>query len=295
MASEFGEKMPRLRHGLIHMVSFHGTARAFYALFPPSEEKHRMIVALPDAPRDNSRQAFMDLRQKNHHDLVPLHMVLQKKMFRCLHPLHGQVFPAVIQVLQLPGSAHGIRLCAALQQFQGTLCSVQPSRGVQAGADDKAQVIGAQFFRFYAVDLYQCPESLIPGVFQLLQALFHKNPVLVPQLHHIADRGQRRKFQQFPHGFPQRPAPGFLCQGLCQFIGYHAPADTGKGISTLLLFGINNRQGRGQQLLSALFPLHKRHLVVIRDNHADAAGIGQGNLGCRRNAVITGYNHAHPV
>ena len=164
--SELRKISRRLRHGIIHMVALYGTSGALHAFLSPGEEKHRMIVPFPDSSCDNSRQALMYLRQKNQHHLILFHVMLLNIPLRFLYSLHGQAFAAVVQLLQLLRRPHGLSPASALQKLQRPSGRIQPPRSVQAGADNKAQMIGVQPFRLHPVDLHQGPETLIPGVSQ---------------------------------------------------------------------------------------------------------------------------------
>ncbi len=299
MTAKLGKKAGGSRHGLVHVISLYGAAGSLDPLLAPGEDKDRMIVSLPDPPRDNTRQTFMHLGQKNQHHLILLHVMLRNIFLRLLHPLQGQILPAVVQLLQLPGRGHGLRQRTALQKLQRPSGRIQTSGGVETGADDKAQVMGAQLFRLQPVHLHQRSQAWIPGSAQALQPLFHQNPVLIPQLHHIADRGEGGKLQKLFQRLRKLPVPRFLRQRRDQLIGHHAAADSGKRIIALLLLRIHHRQPGRQKLPPHPASLRlfrpEGNLMVIRNHHVNAQTARQLDLRRSGNAVVTGDDKTHPV
>ena len=109
-------------------------------------------IALPDAACDDTGQAFVAVGQVDHQNLILTQIGLFDKADSLGGSLCCQVFPAVIQGFQIPGQLFRLGLRGRAQQLQCPLCSVQAATGVDAGADDEADVVGGELLTLQAVD-----------------------------------------------------------------------------------------------------------------------------------------------
>ena len=155
MPAEFGKEPRHLHHSLIHMIPFYRASGALDALLAPGQEKHGMIVFFLHSSRNDSRQALMYLRQENNQYLILLQVIVLQVSDCLLYAIQGHVFSAVIQFLQFRSRRHGFHLCPALQKLQSPHRGIQPPRGIEAGSQNKAQMIGTDFGRIQPVHLHQ--------------------------------------------------------------------------------------------------------------------------------------------
>ncbi len=137
--------------------------------------------------------------------------------------------------------------------------------------------------------LHQFFQSQTFALLYAAQPFSHQDPVLILKTHHIPHCGDGGKLDHlFP--LPERD-PCFLIQNLNQFICHHGAADLLPGISTVLLFWIDDGCRQRQHILSIL----SRYIVVVGDNHCQTQFSGSLHLVYGRNPVIAGEDGIHTV
>ena len=127
---------------------------------------------------------------------------------------------------------------------------------------------------------------------QLHPALYD-DAVLVAQLHHVTDRGKRRKLQQLQsklrlhHLLPPHPLLR-RCQCQDELVRHHRAADSRKRIAAVLLFGIDDRPRLRHFVPPFPVGLVVGNLVVVCHDHSHSQRVRKRDLVVRRDAVVTG-------
>ena len=126
-----------------------------------------------------------------------------------------------------------------------------------------------------------------------LQPLLHDNPVLSYKVHHVSHRGHGR-IGKHPVYQIHLGLPGPI-QSFHHLHGHHCPADSGKSVTAVRLFGIYHRVRRRKDFPTYSVLLHERYLMVIGDNHGHSHLLRPPDLISGGNPVVTGNNGIHPV
>ena len=133
---------------------------------------------------------------------------------------------------------------------------LQPTHGVQARCQTKADVIGSNARFRTAAGLNQSTQANQLRCFHSLQATAHQLAVFADKRHNIRYRSQCRQLRQ---PLPLRqPARLTLLQRLAQLEGNAYTAQMLKRIAAVTLLGVDNCVSRRQNL---------RHRMVVRNNN----------------------------
>ena len=289
MAAVSGKDVADLRHFLKHVVGLDGAAAALHAVLGAGQDENGLIIFFPHPSGDDPGQALVAVRQKNDQ-----HTVLFQSFFLHLghglfHIFLGHVLAAVVQGLQLRSDAHRLRPVGFLQKPQRPNRRVQPSRGVDAGAQDKTDGIGGQPVRLDAVHLHQRAKPSVSGMLHMGKAKADDDPVFIQKLHHVADRGKGRQLQKAVQKIPFCfQDPQLSVQAADQLVGDHSAADAFKRIGIPFLLRIHHRVRRREQPAPSVFRFLIGHLMMIRHDNGHALFLREGDLSGSRDPVVAG-------
>ena len=143
----------------------------------------------------------MTIRQINDKHRIFLHGSRFDLLYCLRHTFFRHLFPAVIQCFQVFRQHHRISPVFRTEQFQRTLCGIQPPPCINTRPDDKSDMIRVQPVHRHIRTFHQRFQSLVAGSFQHLQSLLDENPVLAAQIHYISYRRDRHIFHQIIHVF----------------------------------------------------------------------------------------------
>ena len=218
----------------------------------------------------------------DHQHFVLFHGGAFHKLHGLRHALLSHVFPLVIETFQLLRQYLCLFRCGCHEKLQGSFGRVQPARGVDAGPQHKADMIGADGAFRQTVGRDQRPEALVSRMVQPFQTFFYQDPVLPGEIHHIAHGGKGHVFQQ---RIPLFGADSIsLIEALDQFESHRRSAETFIRVGAVRLFGVDEGIRRRQNFLG---------LMMIRDDDRHSECFRLGNLLHRGDAVIAGDDRVH--
>ena len=235
----------------------------------------------------------MTIRQINDKHRIFLHGCRFDLFHRLFHAFFRHLFPAVIQRFQVFRQHHRISPVFRTEQFQRTLCGIQPPPCIDTRPDDKSDMIRVQPVHRHIGALHQRFQPLIAGPFQHLQSLFDKNPIFSTQVHHIPHRRDRHIFHQIIHIL--RIALHHFIQCFHQFICHRRSAKTLKRIFTILAVRVYDRICLWEQIFFLASRIQKRNLMVICHDHSQPPFFSVKNFLSCRDPIVTSNDRIDSV
>ena len=140
MSAEFGKTFPALAHLVIHRVRFRGSAGPLHPFLTVRQNEHRLVVGLPDSPRNDPRQAFMHTGQIDHQHLLA-RSTLVHNLFCQFHAVRRHAFALRVQLHEFFCNFSCISLIFLQEKIQCDFGCLQPPTGVDAGTKHKSDVV----------------------------------------------------------------------------------------------------------------------------------------------------------
>ena len=146
--------------------------------------------------RRQSNHAVMKMLTRDNHNPLLILAGLQRQFTGGgLHIAH-QSLAILVGCVQLVGIAPRRFLVLGEQQIVGQRRITQPSSGVDAWRQPKADAVGVHFARRNIGNCKQRQHSWALGQIHGLQAIMHQHAVFAGQRHHIGDGAKRHHIQQ---------------------------------------------------------------------------------------------------
>ncbi len=294
MAAELADQ-PRMAGGdgvqrIADVEPRHRARRALeQAVAGIGEGDGRAVVTLLEARGEDANDALVPVRleQAEAERQVFQGQVLELGQGLALHALLD-LLAVLVELVQLHGHVLGQGLVFAEQAFDAQAHVVQAAGGVEARAEDEAEVGGGDARRRAAGHLQQRLEAGTGTAgADARQALVHQDAVVGIQRHHVGNAAQGHQVQQLGevrlgHAAPGEPVQ--LAQARTQgqqHVEDHP--DPGHGLAGELAArlvgvddGVRRRQFRARQ-------------VVVGDQHLEPGGLGGGHAVDAGDAVVHGH------
>ena len=141
MTAKFQHQVLYLRQLLEHVIGLDRTAGSLHRLLAARQHNGRLLAVFPEPSCNNARQRFMAVRKENdQHLIVPVLSVSQ--YLRLCRPMLCHILSHVVEILQLLRQLLCRLLILCQKHGKSQLCRLKPSPGIQAGADNKSNVVG---------------------------------------------------------------------------------------------------------------------------------------------------------